>query len=196
MGLFDVLKKIANTAVEISATAQNNTAVQSNTSTQNPAPVRNTAPVRRNAPVYETDTYLIPGAPAVDLYSFRGSPNAYFSKLLNGCFPEYEVRPNVDPSSLSGSGTNAWTCRCGSRNNTKFCAECGKSQPDGSFPITFMLYRFHMPVLSIILCDKQRANVRRTIRTCEMMRIPCQCYYTHFRNRASYVTNRIRTDLR
>lgn len=172
MGLFDFLKQLAGTAIEVGTTAPKNT------------------------PVYETDTQLIPGAPAVDLYSFRGTPKEYFSRILSGCFPDYEVRQNIEPASITTVSSVAWTCRCGVRNYSKFCTECGKPQPELYYPITFLMYRNSTPVLAILLCDKNRANVRRTIQACQSIGLPCQCYYTHFRNKASYVTDRIRTDLR
>jgi hypothetical protein len=59
-----------------------------------------------------------------------------------------------------------------------------------------MLYRNNLPSLAIILCTKQNAAIRKTIEACGTMGVPCQCYYTHFRNNASYIINRIRTDLR
>lgn len=172
MGLFDFLKQLAGTAIETSTTAPKNTSV------------------------YETDTQLIPGAPAVDLYSFRGTPKEYFSRILSGCFPDYEVRQNIEPAAITTVSSVAWTCRCGVRNYSKFCTECGKPQPELYYPITFLMYRNSTPVLAILLCDKNRANVRRTIQACQSIGLPCQCYYTHFRNKASYVTDRIRTDLR
>lgn len=136
------------------------------------------------------------GTLAADLYSFRGSPYEYFKRLLGSNFSEYEVRTNVDPRSiLNVSGTD-WTCRCGNRNYTAKCEQCGAPQPREYQPITFMLYRNNMPALAIILCDKQRAPVRKTMGLCKTRGIACQCYYTHFRNAASYVTERIRTDLR
>lgn len=147
-------------------------------------------------PLYPTDQALIPGAPAIDLYSFLGTPREYFSRLLSGCFQDYEVHENVEPSSITMVSGTAWTCRCGVRNYSKFCAECGTPQPNPYHPITFLMYRNSAPVLAIVLCDKNRANVRRTIQACQSIGLPCQCYYTHFRNRASYVTDRIRTDLR
>lgn len=147
-------------------------------------------------PLYPTDQTLIPGAPAVDLYSFRGTPKEYFSRLLSGCFPEYEVRNNVDPASIAMVSGTAWICRCGVRNYSKFCAECGNPQPNPYYPISFLMYRNGVPVLAILLCDKNRANVRRTSQACQSIGLPCQCYYAHFRNKASYVTDRIRTDLR
>jgi hypothetical protein len=147
------------------------------------------APVSANEP-------LIPGAPAVDLYAFRGKPEEYFSRLLQGCFPEYEIQSNVHPSTLTQLSGSAWICRCGNRNYSKFCVECGKPQPENHYPISFLLYRNGTPALAIVLCDKNRANVRRTIQACQSIGLPCQCYYTHFRNKASYVTDRIRTDLR
>ena len=172
MGLFDFLKQLAGTAIEVGTTAPKNT------------------------PVYETDTHLIPGAPAVDLYSFRGTPKEYFSRILSGCFSDYEVRQNIEPAAITTVSSVAWTCRCGVRNYSKFCTECGKPQPELYYPITFLMYRNSTPVLAILLCDKNRANVRRTIQACQSIGLPCQCYYTHFRNKASYVTDRIRTDLR
>lgn len=137
-----------------------------------------------------------PGAPAADLYSFRGTPYEYFNRLLHANFPEYEIRTNVDPRSLLQISGTAWTCRCGNRNYTAKCAQCGAPQPREYQPITFMLYCGSTPALGIILCDKQRAPVRKTIEACGTIRVPCQCYYTHFRNTASYVTERIRNDLR
>ena len=106
MGLFDFLKQLAGTAIEVGTTAPKNT------------------------PVYETDTQLIPGAPAVDLYSFRGTPKEYFSRILSGCFPDYEVRQNIEPAAITTVSSVAWTCRCGVRNYSKFCTECGTKKPE------------------------------------------------------------------
>lgn len=172
MSLFNALKKLAGAAIK--------EGIEQYTASKQPSPNAQGAS----------------GAFAPDLYSFRGSPNQYFSQLLHTNFSAYEIRTNVDPSTMPLVGSSAWTCRCGNRNYTKFCGQCGNPQPDGYCPITFMMYRNNLPVLAIILCDKQRANVRKTISVCETMGVPCQCYYTHFRNAASYVTERIRCDLR
>lgn len=177
MSLFNALKKLAGAAIKEGIEQY----MESN---------------RKEEPVCETGSQTIHGAPAVDLYSFRGTPYDYFNRLLHGSFPEYEIRTNVDPRGILQISGTAWTCRCGNRNYTQTCAQCGAPQPREYQPITFMLYRQDRAVLAIILCDKQRAPVRKTISACEMMRVPCQCYYTHFRNDASYVTERIRTDLR
>ncbi len=172
MSLFNALKKLAGAAIK--------EGIEQYTASKQPAANTQTAPV----------------ALAADLYSFRGTPYEYFSRLLRSNFPEYEIRTNVDPRSVLQISGNAWTCHCGNRNYTGKCAQCGAPQPREYQPITFMLYRNNLPVLAIILCDKQRAAVRKTIDACGMMRVPCQCYYTHFRNAASYVTERIRNDLR
>ena len=177
MSLFNALKKLAGAAIKEGIEQY-------------------TASRQESAPTYTTHTQTTPGAPAVDLYSFRGTPFEYFSRLLQGCFPGYEIRTNVDPRTILQIGSTAWTCRCGNRNYTDKCEQCGAPQPREYQPITFMMYRNNMPVLAIILCDKQRAAVRKTMSACESVRVPCQCYYTHFRNNASYVTDRIRTELR
>lgn len=170
MSLFNALKKLAGAAIKEGIEQY-------------------TASKQQSAPIASD-------ALAADLYSFRGTPYEYFNCLLRTNFPEYEIRTNVDPrSALNISGT-AWTCRCGNRNYTCKCEQCGAPQPREYQPITFMLYSSNMPVLAIILCDKQRAAVRKTIGACGTMRVPCQCYYTHFRNAASYVTERIRSELR
>ena len=170
MSLFNALKKLAGAAIKEGIEQY-------------------TASKQQSAPIASD-------ALAADLYSFRANPYEYFNRLLRTNFPEYEIRTNVDPrSALNISGT-AWTCRCGNRNYTGKCEQCGAPQPREYQPITFMLYSSNMPVLAIILCDKQRAAVRKTIGACGTMRVPCQCYYTHFRNAASYVTERIRSDLR
>lgn len=170
MSLFNALKKLAGAAIKEGIEQY-------------------TASKQQSAPIAS-------GALVADLYSFRGTPYEYFNRLLRTNFPEYEIRTNVDPRrALNISGT-AWTCRCGNRNYTGKCEQCGAPQPREYQPITFMLYSSNMPVLAIILCDKQRAAVRKTIGACGTMRVPCQCYYTHFRNAASYVTERIRSDLR
>lgn len=137
-----------------------------------------------------------PNAQLVDLYSFRGTPYEYFNRLLHTNFPEYEIRTNVDPRSVLQISGTAWTCRCGNRNYTGKCEQRGAPQPREYQPITFMLYRNNMPSLAIILCTEQNAAIRKTIEACGTMGAACQCYYTHFRNNASYIIDRIRTDLR
>jgi hypothetical protein len=173
MSLFNALKKLAGAAVKEGLE-------QYAASRQQAAPASQTAP----------------NAQLVDLYSFRGTPYEYFNRLLHTNFPEYEIRTNVDPRSVLQISGTAWTCRCGNRNYTAKCEQCGAPQPREYQPITFMLYRNNMPALAIILCDKQRAPVRKTMELCKTRGIACQCYYTHFLNAASYVTERIRTDLR
>jgi hypothetical protein len=170
MSLFNALKKLAGAAIKEGIEQY-------------------TASKQQSAPIASDSL-------AADLYSFRGTPYEYFNRLLRTNFPEYEIRTNVDPRSILNISGNAWTCRCGNRNYAGKCEQCGAPQPREYQPITFMLYSSNMPVLAIILCDKQRAAVRKTIGACGTMRVPCQCYYTHFRNAASYVTERIRSDLR
>lgn len=169
MSLFNALKKLAGAAIK--------EGIEQYAASKQPAP--------------NTQTELI-----VDLYSFRGTPYEYFKRLLHSSFPEYEIRSNVDPRSIAQIGGNAWTCRCGNRNYTGKCEQCGAPQPRQYQPITFMMYHQDQPALAIILCDKQRAPVRKTTEACNTMGVPCQCYYTHFRNTATYVTERIRKDLR
>jgi hypothetical protein len=138
---------------------------------------------------------LIPGAPAVDQYAFRGKSEDYFARLLSGCFSQYEVRTNVQPGTLTQLPDSTWTCVCGNRNHGNFCIECSKLRSEDHYPISFLLCQNGRPVLAILLCDRERANVRRTARACASVGIPCQCYYTHFRNKASYVVDRIRSSL-
>ena len=176
MSLFNALKKLAGAAVKEGLAQYTSSRQQSAANTQPPA----------NA---QPD----PNTPLVDLYSFGGTPFAYFRKLINDHYPRYEVCTNVDPRTLGQTGGTAWTCHCGHRNYTGKCEQCGAPQPREYQPITFMMYRQgHQPALAIILCDKQRAPVRKTMELCRTMGIPCQCYYTHFRNSASYVVARMR----
>jgi hypothetical protein len=150
------------------------------------------------APVYEPATPQIPGAPAVDLYAFRGKAEDYFFQLLQGHYTNYEIRSNVVPMTIHQLQNTPWTCVCSHSNTVgaSVCARCARPQPQDYYPISLLMLRGGIPVLAVLLCDKSRANVRRTLRACAAAGIPCQCYYTHFRNKASYVIDRINADLR
>lgn len=75
-----------------------------------------------------------PGAPAVDCYAYRGTPNGYFDELLRSSFPGYTLRRDVALSSLTGASgsSQSWTCACGSSNTGKFCVNCGAPRPAAS----------------------------------------------------------------
>ena len=74
------------------------------------------------------------GTPAVDLYSFSGTPSDYFYKIITGCLPGYyEVERNVPVAVLTGeapSGADTWRCACGCENTGKFCSDCGSKKPE------------------------------------------------------------------
>lgn len=91
---------------------------------------KKTAPQPQHRPVSAVPA----GAPAADLYSYRGPAENYFYELLRGCFPICEIRRNVTAAQLGASASptvsaDSWTCGCGSVNNGGFCPECGAKKP-------------------------------------------------------------------
>ena len=155
MGLFDKLKKdllnMAKKAV---------TDIIEDKLDPSPTPDRSSAP--QPAPAKPVPA----GAPAVDAYAFRGPCEEYFSKILSGCFPQYEARRSVDIATQ-------W--------------------PD-AVPVSFLLRKDDTSVLAVIVCDKHlhgRRRLRATVDACKDMGIPVQCYYSQFRNDADYVIQRL-----
>lgn len=103
-----------------------------------------------------------------DCYDYHGSVETYFLEVIRFAFPNLTVKRNQ------------------------------KIGPRRSAPVTFLLCRGEQPVLAIILCHKYDFGtdyVNRTIYACRNERIPVQCYYEQFRNRAEYVIRRIRQGL-
>lgn len=79
---------------------------------------------------------MIPGAPALDAYSFRGSVDLYFEQLLRGCFGNFEIRRDVDARTMGSASVapvsapaGQWTCACGNVNTANFCGNCGAQRP-------------------------------------------------------------------
>ena len=108
------------------------------------------------------------GAPAADCYAFRGTVEEYFRQLISGCFPQLRIFPNE---------------YLGGTNN---------------IPVSFLLYQDGQPKLAVILCDARdyrTAYVQNTVDACNAEGIPVQRYYRNFRNKATYVTERIRSVL-
>ena len=105
---------------------------------------------------------------APDCYAYRGSVEKYFFEVISFAFPQLTIKRNQ------------------------------KLGPKGSAPVTFLLCRGDKPVLAIILCHKYdfaTDYVERTVQACSRQRIPVQCYYEQFRNKAEYVIRRIRAGL-
>ena len=103
-----------------------------------------------------------------DCYTYRGKVKDYFLEVITFAFPNLTVKQNQ------------------------------KIGPRGSIPVTFLLCRGDKPVLAVILCHKYDFGtdyVGRTIGACARQRIPVQCYYEQFRNKAEYVIRRIRGGL-
>ena len=114
------------------------------------------------------ETRVPAGAPASDGYSFRGSVDDYFAQLIAARFPQLRVFRNEQ---LAGSQ---------------------------NVPVSFLLYQDGEAKLAVILCDSQEYRTRRvqnTVDACIARNIPVQRYYRDFRNKASYVVNRIQSAL-
>lgn len=147
-----------------------------------------------------------------------------FTEILSGRFPEYSVRRNVDFASMTSEWwvcscgaenigsfccecgktkpvSTEWICQCGCSNISKFCSDCGKPKPAALQykPIDFLLMRDGIPKLAILLADRRHWNtkpIRNTIEACEQAGIPWQRYFKEYDNDVSYVSDRIRSDLR
>ena len=90
---------------------------------------------KNSKPAYAPPAYVPAGAPAADLYAYRGSAADYFDALLTGCFGEYEIQRNVTtlagktaPAAATSAG-KGWTCSCGTENLGSFCFNCGEKRP-------------------------------------------------------------------
>lgn len=108
------------------------------------------------------------GAPAADGYSFQGTVDDYFAQLISASFPQLRVFPNAQ---IAGPK---------------------------DIPVSFLLYQNGQPKLAVILCGSQEYRSRRvqnTVDACAARNIPVQRYYRQFRNKASYVVNRIQSAL-
>lgn len=111
--------------------------------------------------------------PVKDLYAFNGVKERYFTWIFSYYFPQLEIGRKTLPAS-----TNACT----------FSDE----------PVVFTLSREGTPVLVVILCHGQeyrRACIRQTADHYQSLGIPVQRYYTNFRNKSTYVVDRIKSVL-
>ena len=107
-------------------------------------------------------------APVTDGYSFHGSVDDYIAQLIAARFPQLRVFRNQQ---LAGNQ---------------------------NVPVSFLLYQDGEPKLAVILCGSQEYRTRRvqnTVDACIARNIPVQRYYRDFRNKASYVVNRIQSAL-
>lgn len=89
-------------------------------------------PEPRPAPRYTSPASIPAGAPAADLYSYRGSPSDYFHAILSNCFREYEIQQNVTAiagKSAPSVSSKVWFCSCGTENQGSFCFNCGEKRP-------------------------------------------------------------------
>ena len=108
------------------------------------------------------------GAPAADCYRFQGTVDDYFLQLISACFPQLRV-----------------------------CTSQRMAGPE-DVPVSFLLYQNGEPKLAVILCSSQEYRTRRvknTVDACTARNIPVQRYYREFRNKASYVVDRIQSAL-
>lgn len=153
-----------------------------------------TPPAKKPSPKAPRKTpapdFPVPGAPAVDAYAYGGSQKDYFYYLLSRAFPGYAVQVDVSIADLSGSSFHTM------ETVTDFDSDV--TLDEASVPISFLLCRDGQPRLGILLGgrdDRSTAPYRATEEKLVSMGIPVQYYINTFRNKASYVYDRVKKAL-
>lgn len=141
----------------------------------------------------------------VDVYSFHGTPEEYFTYILNRNFYSYEIRRNVAFADIYDP-TGA--VRAAARNpasvfRTQFHKAVALDMLHNRCPrLTFVIYQDGQPQIAILLSPKaaykaadMRLVVDRMGLALRQKNIAFQRYYKEFRNDEAYVRERVREDL-
>lgn len=141
----------------------------------------------------------------VDVYSFHGTPEEYFTYILNRNFYSYEIRRNVAFADIYDP-TGA--VRAAARNpasvfRTQFHKAVALDMLHNRCPrLTFVIYQDGQPQIAILLSPKaaykaadMQLVVDRMGLALRQKNIAFQRYYKEFRNDEAYVRERVREDL-
>ena len=141
----------------------------------------------------------------VDVYSFHGSPEEYFTYILNRNFYHYEIRRNVPFADIyDPTGAVRTAARNpGSVFKTQFHKSVAYDMLYNRCPrLTFAIYQNGVPQLAILLSPKAAYKdtdlqlvVDRMGLALRQKNIAFQRYYEEFRNDEAYVRQRVQEDL-